>query len=159
MPCPRPPNPPGAAGHAAAATTTMENDPIDFQEMATEQENCAETQKLISGPKALTISFQAVGEHQLDGDISTGTWRPLVPLGHRRAVFNHIHNITHPGTLATKRLLCLSGQESIERSLPGPRTALSASSPKSTDTSRSNPSQSLFRNAGSPTSTSIWLAH
>ncbi len=102
----RPPNPPGAAGHTAAATTTMENDPTDFQEMATEQENCAETQKLISGPTALTISFQTVGGHRLAGDTSTGVWRPLVPLGHRRAVFNHIHNIAHPGTLATKRFLC-----------------------------------------------------
>jgi hypothetical protein len=102
----RPPNPPGAAGHTATATTTMENDPINFQEMATEQENCAETQKLISGPTALTVSFQMVGGHRLAGDTSTGVWRPLVPLGHRHAVFNHIHNIAHPGTLATERLLC-----------------------------------------------------
>jgi hypothetical protein len=102
----RPPNPPGAAGHIAAATTTMENDPTDFQEMATEQENCAETQKLISGPTALTISFQTVGRHRLAGDTSTGVWRLLVPLGHCRAIFNHIQNIAHPGTLAPKRLLC-----------------------------------------------------
>ncbi len=69
-----PPNPPGATGHTAAATTTMENNPIDFQEMATERENCAETQKLISGPTALTISFQTVGGHRLTGDTSTGVW-------------------------------------------------------------------------------------
>jgi hypothetical protein len=49
-----PPEPTGAvaADHAAAAATTMENNPIDFQEMATEQKNCVETQKLISGPTA-----------------------------------------------------------------------------------------------------------
>jgi hypothetical protein len=95
-----------AANHAATAATTIENNPIDFQEMATEQKNCAETQKLISGPTALTISFQTVGSHKLAGNTSTGVWRPLVPLGHRRAVVNSIHNITHPGRLATKRLLC-----------------------------------------------------
>ncbi len=51
----RPPEPKAAtADHAATAATTMEDNPIDFQEMATEQENCAETQKLISGPTALT---------------------------------------------------------------------------------------------------------
>ncbi len=104
----RPPNPPGTAtaSHTAAAATTMENNPIDYQELATEQENCAETQKLISGPTALTISFQTLGRHRLASDTSTGVWRRLVPLRHRRAVFNHIHNIAHPGTLATKRLLC-----------------------------------------------------
>ncbi len=100
----RPPEPTAAADadHAAAAATTME-DPIDFQAMATEQKSCAETQKLISGPTALTISFQMVGSHRLAGDTSTGVWRPLVPLGHRRAVFNSIHNIPHPGRLG---LLC-----------------------------------------------------
>jgi hypothetical protein len=102
----RPPEPTAAAAdHATAAATTIEDNPIDFQE-ATEQESCAETQKLISGPTALTISFQTVGSHRLAGDTSTGVWRPLVPLGHRRAVFNSIHNIAHPGRLATKRLLC-----------------------------------------------------
>jgi hypothetical protein len=35
----------------------MENDPNDFQEVSTEQENCAENQKLISDPTALTIQF------------------------------------------------------------------------------------------------------
>ena len=97
----RPPEPTAAA----AAAATME-DPIDFQAMATEQKSCAETQKLIAGPTALTISFQTVGGERLAGDTSTGAWRPLVPLGHRRAVFNSIHNIAHPGRLATKRLLC-----------------------------------------------------
>ncbi len=52
----RPPEPAAAAAAAAA----ME-DPIDFQAMATEQKSCAETQKLISGPTVLTISFQTVG--------------------------------------------------------------------------------------------------
>jgi hypothetical protein len=99
----RPPEPTAAAAdHAAAAATTMESNPIGFQEMATEHKNCVETQKLISGPTALTISFQTVGGHRLAGDTSTGVWRPLVPLSHRRAIFNSIHNIAHPGRLATK---------------------------------------------------------
>ncbi len=104
----RPPVPPGAAAadHAAVVSTTMENNPIDFQEMATAQKNCAETQKVISGPTALTISFQTVGSHRLAGDTSTGVSRPLVLLGHCRTIFNSIDNIPHPGILATKRLLC-----------------------------------------------------
>jgi len=107
----RPPTPPlGPAGQAdtaaAVAAATMETDPIDFQEMATEQTDCAETQRLISGSTALTISFQTVNGHRLAGDTSTGQWRTIVPLRYRRAVFNHIHNLAHPGTLATKRLLC-----------------------------------------------------
>ncbi len=64
-----------AADHAAAAAATMEDNPIDFQAMATEQKSCAETQKLIAGPTALTISFHSVGGAKLAGDTSTGTWQ------------------------------------------------------------------------------------
>jgi hypothetical protein len=155
----RPPEPTAAAAdHAAAAATTMEDNPIDFQAMATKQKSCAETQKLISGPTALTISFQTVGSHRLASDTSTGVWRPLVPLGHRRAVFNSIHNIAHPADWPQNDFCVpgLSRQESTETSSLGPRTAQSASSPKFTGMFMSNPSHSRFHNAGLPTSTSTW---
>ena len=53
----------------------------------------------------MTIQFQHVGEAKLAGDTSTGTWRPLVPHKHRHTIFQHIHNMAHPGRLATKRLI------------------------------------------------------
>ncbi len=43
-----------------------------------------------------------VGGHRLAGNTSSEVWRTPVPLRHRCT----IHNIAHPGTLATKRLLC-----------------------------------------------------
>ena len=54
---------------------------------------------------ALQITTQAVGDTTLLGDVSTGVFRPLVPLQHREAVFKSLHSIHHPGVRATRRLI------------------------------------------------------
>jgi hypothetical protein len=46
---------------------------------------------------ALSIVSKPMGEHQLLGDISTGEFRPLLPLQFRAAAFHSLHNIAHPG--------------------------------------------------------------
>ena len=38
-------------------------------------------------------------------DLSTGSIRPLIPGSHGRAVFNHVHHLSHAGTRATTRLV------------------------------------------------------
>ena len=38
-------------------------------------------------------------------DVSTGTPRPFVPQAFRRAVFNALHSLSHPGVRATRRLI------------------------------------------------------
>ena len=38
-------------------------------------------------------------------DTSTGTLRPFVPVDFRRAVFNSLHSLSHPGINATQRLI------------------------------------------------------
>ncbi|CAH8830081.1 unnamed protein product, partial [Trichobilharzia szidati] len=38
-------------------------------------------------------------------DISTGTNRPFVPLQCRKALFDHLHSLSHPGVRATVRLI------------------------------------------------------
>jgi hypothetical protein len=53
----------------------------------------------------LQITTQAVGEETLLGDVSTGVFRPLVPIQHREAVFHLLHSIHHPGVRATRRLI------------------------------------------------------
>ena len=53
----------------------------------------------------LQITTQAVGEETLLGDVSTGVFRPLVPIQHREAVFQSLHSIHHPGVRATRRLI------------------------------------------------------
>jgi hypothetical protein len=54
---------------------------------------------------ALQITTQAVGDDSLLGDVSTGVFRPLVPIQHREAVFQSLHSIHHPGVRATHRLI------------------------------------------------------
>jgi hypothetical protein len=117
MPCPDPPSlqvptktpPTVETNHLhlqeLAEATSAETDPIDFQDMAAKQATCPEIQRLITGGSSLKINFQVYQDPRLAGDSSTGLWRPLVPLKHRRAVFQHLHSIAHPGRLATRRLI------------------------------------------------------
>ncbi len=88
-----------------AAATSAETDPIDFQDMAAKQATCPEIQRLITGGSSLKIYFQVIQGHRLAVDSSTGVWRLLVPLKHRRGVFQHLHGLAHPGRLVTHRLI------------------------------------------------------
>ena len=45
----------------------------------------------------LQIPTQAVGDTSLLGDVSTGVFRPLVPIEYREVVFQSLHSIHHPG--------------------------------------------------------------
>ncbi len=91
-----------------AAAASAETDPIDFQDMASEQATCPETQRLIAGGSSLKIEFQDIQGPRLAGDSSTGVRRPLVPPKHRQAVFRHLHGIAHPGRrrLISSRFVC-----------------------------------------------------
>ena len=53
----------------------------------------------------LQITTQAVGDTTLLGDVSTGVFRPLVPIQHREAVFQSLHSIHHLGVRGTRRLI------------------------------------------------------
>jgi hypothetical protein len=70
---------------------------VNFSAMAAAQQTCPET--------TLQITTQAVGDTTLLGDVSTGVFRPLVPIQHREAVFQSLHSIHHPGVRATRRLI------------------------------------------------------
>jgi len=96
------PPPPQSEGYTAAAAAAVE--PIDFEEMAAEQTRCGETQGLLGG-SAIKVVSRREGQHDLLGDISTGEFRAIVPLTFRKQIFLHVHNIAHPGRLATRRLL------------------------------------------------------
>ncbi|GFX96361.1 retrovirus-related Pol polyprotein from transposon opus [Trichonephila clavipes] len=39
-------------------------------------------------------------------DISTGVPCPFIPASFRRALFNHLHNLSHPGIAASTKLIC-----------------------------------------------------
>jgi len=54
---------------------------------------------------SLNITSQLVDGVRLFGDVSTGTFRPLVPRALRHAVFSSLHELSHPGRRATRRLV------------------------------------------------------
>ena len=77
---------------------------IDFSAMAAAQRDCPEVAEMINST-TLQITTQAVGGKTLLGDVSTGVFRPLVPIQHREAVFQSLHAIHHPGVRATRHLI------------------------------------------------------
>jgi hypothetical protein len=82
----------------------MATDPVDYEEMADEQHCCPETQQLLGGT-SLKLAFCQTGAQRLAGDVSTGTFRPIVPLKFRKAIFDHFHNVAHLGRLASCRII------------------------------------------------------
>jgi hypothetical protein len=59
----------------------------------------------MTNSSTLQITSQEVGDTTVLGDVSTGVFRPLVPIQHREAVFQSLHSIHHPGVRATRRLI------------------------------------------------------
>ncbi len=70
--------------------------------MAAEQNRCPETQLLLGGT-SLKLAFRQTGAQCLAGNVSTGNFRPIVPLKLRKNIFDHFHNVAHPGRLASNR--------------------------------------------------------
>jgi len=54
----------------------------------------------------LQLELQHVGGVHILCDVAHGQIRPLIPEVDRVAVFQGIHGLAHPGTQATRRLLC-----------------------------------------------------
>jgi hypothetical protein len=61
-------------------------DPVDFEEMAAEQNRCPEMQHLLGGT-SLKLAFCQTGAQCLAGDVSTGNFRLIVPFKFRRKKF------------------------------------------------------------------------
>jgi Integrase zinc binding domain/RNase H-like domain found in reverse transcriptase len=77
---------------------------ISYLQLAQQQASCAETQQLLLS-SSLKLSSLPIGESLLWGDVSTGAFRPLVPVQWQKKIFLAMHSISHPGRLATKRLI------------------------------------------------------
>ncbi len=73
---------------------------VDFQALAAAQRTCPEVAAMHSSP-SLQIVMRPGGDTNLLGDISTGTFCPLVPPIFRQAVIRSLH----PGVRATTRLV------------------------------------------------------
>ena len=110
-PSPSPPPPPSTTSSGnipfrqeTAAATTPATPAVDLTDLALRQILCPQVQELKRSP-SLRVAAHPVGDLQLWGDTSTGTFRPFVPEGLRRQVFEQLHNIAHPGRRASRRLI------------------------------------------------------
>jgi hypothetical protein len=83
---------------------TAAADPVNFKEMAAKQNCCAETQSLLGGT-SLKLAFYQTGAQCPSGDISTGVFRPIVPLKFRKYIFSHFQNVAHSNRLASHRII------------------------------------------------------
>ena len=81
---------------------------LKLHQLAVDQQDDPELQHLRLSP---TCSLQwwevslTSARQPLVCDFSTGTPRPYLPPAYRRAVFNSLHNTTHPGIRASRHLI------------------------------------------------------
>jgi transposase InsO family protein len=87
---------------ALAAVAATEG--LDYAAMAADQVKCAETADLVNS-SSLEIVSVFVNGYRLLCNVSTAVPRPVVPTGWRRAVFDSVHSLAHPGVRATKRMI------------------------------------------------------
>jgi hypothetical protein len=57
------------------------------------------------GGSSLKLAFRQTGTQCLAGNISSGEFRPIVPLKFRKHIFSHFHNVANPGRLASRRII------------------------------------------------------
>jgi hypothetical protein len=53
----------------------------------------------------LKLAFHQTGVQRLAGDVSTGFFRPVVPLKFRKDIFSHFHNVAHPRKIVSSRFV------------------------------------------------------
>ena len=80
---------------------------ILYSEMSLLQQSCSKVQNLHQS-STLKIVPVTVSGSKLPCYVSTGVLHPLVPEPMKRAVFESIHKVSHPGKLASLRLISLN---------------------------------------------------
>lgn len=82
---------------------------IDFTLLAEAQKTDPELQALLKSESKTSMVLKAVPRITAGGtivcDVSHGLTRPFVPQSHRKAVFNAVHGLSHPGVRATQRAI------------------------------------------------------
>ena len=80
--------------------------PVSLQEMAAKQQAHASMSYLInSDTTTLSIETPTLSNKNIVGDLSTGSFRPIVPESMRRQVFDVFHSLSHPGIRATRSII------------------------------------------------------
>ena len=84
-------------------TAAVESSPsVDMAKLAREQRSCVETAALRAKLRTRDV---LVGDTTVWCDVSTGRNRLLVPTSMRRAVFDSVHSLAHPGIRASRRMV------------------------------------------------------
>lgn len=81
--------------------------PLDFHDLAVAQRGDSELQDLLSHPKC-SLKFQKMTlskDLEIVCDATSQKIRPYVPVQYRMAIFKSLHNLSHPGIRATKKLI------------------------------------------------------
>lgn len=81
--------------------------PLDFHELAAAQKNDAELQTLLTDQRC-TLKFQRLSlakDLEVVGVEANNRIRPFVPSQFRKSIFRSLHNLSHPGIRATKKLV------------------------------------------------------
>ncbi len=78
---------------------------LSYSEIAQEQQKCPTIPFLQALPSLKISSIPLSPSLHLLGDVSTPTFRPLIPQKFRQQVFQHVLSLGHPGVRATRRLL------------------------------------------------------
>jgi hypothetical protein len=79
-------------------------DPVDYEEMAPEQNRSVETQRLL-GSTSLKLAFRQTAAQRVAGEVSPGIFHPIVPLKFRKDIFLHFHNVASPGRLISCHII------------------------------------------------------
>ncbi len=107
LPSPTPASLPISATSVESTTAVATAQPVDFSLIAGAQLTCPDVAAMKLLP-SLSVVSQVVEGVEILGDVSTGVFRLLVPPAFREQVFLHLHNISHPGIRASRRLVCRS---------------------------------------------------
>ena len=89
------------------ASVFEENEAINFLEMAAAQQRDPIIDHIQTSKNSLKLEYHPLPNKGVSilGDISTGTFRPLVPEDFRRKVFDLFHSLSHPGIKGTQKLI------------------------------------------------------
>ncbi|GFW54252.1 transposon Ty3-G Gag-Pol polyprotein [Trichonephila clavipes] len=104
----------GSENIVADALTRIEIDSItnspnlNFKEFTLAQKNDPEVQKFLQNDESslkLELKPCQISECNFLCDISTGVPCSFVPVSFQRTIFNHLHNLSHPGISASTKLI------------------------------------------------------
>nr|CAB3264537.1 uncharacterized protein zf(cchc)-26 [Phallusia mammillata] len=86
---------------------SLADDLLSLNDLALQQQDSEFRESLqeLYGSLELTERQVPNSDLKLIGDVSTGNFRPIVPLALRKRAFMTLHGLSHPGVKATRRLI------------------------------------------------------